>query len=219
MQSGKVHIALNKPPMYICTSSDPEGRPLALDLIPAEAGLRLFSVGRLDFMSCGLVLFTNDGDFAAKLGHPRAGVEKEYMVEATGHIPDELLHSFENGVNIEGERYRAKSVRRVGSRCVKIVLVEGRNREIRRVFSHFRLHPLRLRRIRIGSLYLGDLAEGQSRRLGADEVAALLEGKESVQYGSRFDRPGEKPQALQSRPRPVSRSGEKSLKPKKELTW
>jgi 23S rRNA pseudouridine2605 synthase len=125
-------------------------------------------------MSCGLIFFTNDGDFASKLGHPRSGLEKEYLVEATGHIPDELADSFKKGIVIEGEEYKAKSVNRLGSRAVKIVLVEGKNREIRKVFSHFRLHPSRLRRIRIGLVKLGGLAEGESRPLNKAELDTLL---------------------------------------------
>jgi 23S rRNA pseudouridine2605 synthase len=172
-ESRRHYFALNKPPGYICSSADPQGRPLALDLLPKENDERLYNVGRLDFMSCGLIFFTNDGDFAAKLGHPRSGLEKEYLVEATGHIPDEAIQAFKQGITIEGERYQAKAAERTGSRVMRIVLVEGKNREIRRVFSHFHLHPARLRRIRIGPVRLGDLAEGASRPLTTREVSNL----------------------------------------------
>jgi 23S rRNA pseudouridine2605 synthase len=172
-ETRRVYYALNKPPGYICSSSDPQGRPLALNLLPGEIDERLYNVGRLDFQSCGLIFFTNDGDFAARLGHPRSGLEKEYMVEATGHIPDETIQAFEQGITIEEVHYRAQSVKRIGSRALKIVLVEGKNREIRRVFSHFHLHPFRLRRIRIGPVLLGNLAEGESRPLSKKELAEL----------------------------------------------
>jgi 23S rRNA pseudouridine2605 synthase len=177
-ETRRVYLALNKPPGYICSSSDPQGRPLALDLLPKETDERLYNVGRLDFMSCGLIFFTNDGDFASRLGHPRSGLEKEYLVEATGHIPDETIMAFRQGITIEDVHYRAQSVERVGSRAVKIVLIEGKNREIRRVFSHFHLHPSRLRRIRIGPVTLGDLAEGTSRTLTAPELAQLRQKKQ-----------------------------------------
>ncbi|MDR0290191.1 MAG: rRNA pseudouridine synthase [Treponema sp.] len=177
-ESRLVYFALNKPPGYICSSSDPQGRPLALDLLPKEINERLYNVGRLDFMSCGLIFFTNDGDFASRLGHPRSGLEKEYLVEATGHIPDETILAFQKGIAIDDVYYRAHSAERVGSRAVKIVLVEGKNREIRRVFSHFHLHPFRLRRVRIGPVLLGDLEEGASRPLSAAELAQLKEKKE-----------------------------------------
>jgi len=167
------YLALNKPPGYICSSSDPQGRPLALDLLPREQNERLYNVGRLDLMSCGLIFFTNDGDFAARLGHPGSGLEKEYIVEATGHIPDEAALAFERGITIEGVRYRAHTVQRMGSRALRIVLIEGKNREIRRVFSHFHLHPSRLRRVRIGPVKLGNLAEGASRPLSEQELEKL----------------------------------------------
>ena len=172
-ESRRRYLALNKPPGYICSSSDPQGRPLALDLLPQEHNERLYSVGRLDLMSCGLIFFTNDGDFAAKLGHPASGLEKEYIVEATGHIPDEAALAFERGITLEGEYYRAHTVQRMGSRVLRIVLIEGKNREIRRVFSHFHLHPSRLRRVRIGPVLLGNLAEGASRPLSEQELEKL----------------------------------------------
>jgi len=206
-EARRLYVALNKPPGYICSSGDPQGRPLALDLLP-EAGERLYGVGRLDFMSCGIIFFTNDGEFAARLGHPGFGTEKEYIVEATGHIPDETVAAFENGITIDGESYRAKRADRIGSRCVRIVLTEGKNREIRRVFSHFRLHPLRLRRVRIGPVRLGSLAEGESRPLAADEVAALMEGKAFL--------PADGMREGVSRPAPRPRA---AARPRKELTW
>jgi len=172
-ESRLVYLALNKPPGYICSLSDPQGRPLAVELLPGDIKERLYNVGRLDFMSCGLIFFTNDGEFAARLGHPGSGIEKEYMVEATGHIPEELIDSFEKGIIIEGERYKALAVERLDSRSVRIVLAEGKNREIRRVFSHFHLHPFRLRRIRIGPVKLNDLEEGKSRPLKKFELEGL----------------------------------------------
>ena len=177
----KVYIALNKPPEYICASSDPQGRPLALDLISDKISERLYSVGRLDFLSCGLIFFTNDGYFAEKLGHPSSGLEKEYLVEATGHIPDEVLSAFEEGITVEGINYKALSVKRVNSRAIRIVLIEGKNREIRRVFSHFHLHPLRLRRVRIGPIKLGNLAEGDFRPLTQFEIQNLLDSASGSQ--------------------------------------
>ena len=174
-ESRLVYLALNKPPGYICSSSDPQGRPLAIGLLPDDIKERLYNVGRLDFMSCGLIFFTNDGEFAVRLSHPRSGIEKEYHVEATGHIPDELIGAFEKGISIEGEFYKALAVERLDSRSIKVVLAEGKNREIRRVFSHFHLHPLRLRRVRIGPVKLGELAEGESRALKKFELEGLTQ--------------------------------------------
>jgi 23S rRNA pseudouridine2605 synthase len=170
------YLALHKPPGYICSSSDPQGRPLALELLPAGIRERLYSVGRLDLRSSGLILFTNDGDFAARVSHPSAGLEKEYLVEASGPIPDSVVKAFTQGLVVEGERYQAREIERTGQRQLRICLVEGKNREIRRVFSHFHLHPQKLHRVRIGPVKLGDLAEGVSRPLEEAELAALLGG-------------------------------------------
>ena len=173
------YIALHKPPGYICASSDPQGRPLALNLLPAGIGERLYNIGRLDYESSGLILFTNDGDFAAKIGHPRANIEKEYVVRATRPIPDELPAQFVKGIRLEdapnGETtlFRAASIKRVAPNTLSVVLIEGKNREIRRVFSHFHLHIASLQRIRIGPVLLGDLPEGASRPLTPKERSAL----------------------------------------------
>ncbi|MDR2370400.1 MAG: rRNA pseudouridine synthase, partial [Treponema sp.] len=126
------YIALNKPPGYICSSFDPENRPLALDLLPAEIRERLYNVGRLDFLSSGLIIFTNDGDFAAKLSHPGAGIEKEYLVETSGPIPDSLCDAFSAGVTVDDVYYKAVKVEKTGRKTAVICLVEGKNREIRR---------------------------------------------------------------------------------------
>jgi 23S rRNA pseudouridine2605 synthase len=148
-----------------------------LELLPAGIRERLYSVGRLDLRSSGLILFTNDGDFAARVSHPSAGLEKEYLVEASGPIPDSVVTAFTQGLVVEGERYQAREIERTGPKKLRICLVEGKNREIRRVFSHFHLHPLTLHRVRIGPVKLGDLAEGASRPLKEAEIEALLGGR------------------------------------------
>jgi 23S rRNA pseudouridine2605 synthase len=167
------YLALNKPPLYLCASSDVENRPLAKDLLPREVTERLYNVGRLDFRSCGLILFTNDGDFAAKLMHPSSEIEKEYYVEATNIIPESLLSAFRNGINIEDVFYKCKEIKKVSGRALRIILIEGKNREIRKIFSYFHLHLKVLRRIRIGNILLDDLAEGKTRPLSQEEVAGL----------------------------------------------
>ncbi len=166
------YLVLNKPPMYICSSYDPQGRPLAKDLLPAF-GERLYNVGRLDYRSSGLIIFTNDGDFAEKIGHPRAEIEKEYLVHSTVPIPDEMIEAFQQGIEIEGVLYKSKKIDRLGIKSIRVILMEGKNREIRRVFSHFHLHPEKLQRIRIGPVLLEDLEEGKSRPLTKDEIQQL----------------------------------------------
>jgi len=182
LESRLFYLALNKPSGYICSSADPQGRPLALSLLPAEIGERLYSVGRLDFLSCGLIFFTNDGNFAGRLGHPGCGIEKEYIVEATGQIPDAAVEAFKYGITIEGEHYMAKSAEKTGRKEMRIVLVEGKNREIRRIFSHFHLHPAVLRRIRIGPVLLGNLGKGASRPLTENELSQIFGGHHGNRY-------------------------------------
>ncbi|MDR2103655.1 MAG: rRNA pseudouridine synthase [Treponema sp.] len=173
IESRKHYLALHKPPGYICSAFDPQGRPLAGELLPEDIKERVYNVGRLDYRSSGLILFTNDGGFAAKTGHPRSGIEKEYVVEAAGPIPGQVVEAFEQGILIEGVHYRSTAIERLGLKTLRVVLVEGKNREIRRVFSYFHLHPAKLHRIRIGPVRLLDLAEGKSRTLTAEELRNL----------------------------------------------
>jgi 23S rRNA pseudouridine2605 synthase len=170
------YLALNKPPEYLCSASDSFGRRLALELLPPEIPERLYNVGRLDYLSSGLIFFTNDGGFAAKLGHPSSGIEKEYEVESTVPVPDAFPEAFTAGVLIDGQRYKALKAEKTGKKSLRIVLVEGKNREIRRVFSHFHLHASLLRRVRIGPVMLGSLEEGKTRPLTETELRALYPG-------------------------------------------
>jgi 23S rRNA pseudouridine2605 synthase len=167
------YLVLHKPPFFISSASDPQGRPLAGDLLPRDIAERLYNVGRLDFRSSGLLLFTNDGDFAARVSHPRSDIEKEYLVEAAGSIPDSVVESFSRGLSIEGVLYQARKIERIGRKTLRIVLIEGKNREIRRIFSYFHLHPNRLHRIRIGPVSIGELGEGKSRPLTLEELSIL----------------------------------------------
>ncbi|MDR2418004.1 MAG: rRNA pseudouridine synthase [Treponema sp.] len=188
IESSFHYIALNKPPGYLCSVSDPEGRRLAKNLLPPEIKERLYNVGRLDYLSCGLIIFTNDGDFAAKVSHPSAEIEKEYIVEASGLIPDEVAEEFANGVMIDGVLYRAEGIERLGRKTLRIVLIEGKNREIRRVFSHFRLHPLKLQRIRIGLVTLGNLEQGKTRSLTSKELKGFHRGSATDKNGFKLPR-------------------------------
>jgi 23S rRNA pseudouridine2605 synthase len=171
-ESAFVYLVLNKPPLYICSSFDPQGRSLALDLLP-PCPQRLYNIGRLDYRSSGLIIFTNDGNFAARAGHPRAEIEKEYLVDSSVPIPDRAVGEFACGLVIDGIMYRARSVERTGKKSLRVVLVEGKNREIRRIFSHFHLHPERIQRIRVGPVCIGKLKEGESRPLTGEELGKL----------------------------------------------
>ncbi|MDR2397348.1 MAG: rRNA pseudouridine synthase [Spirochaetaceae bacterium] len=174
LESRLQYLVLHKPPEYLCSMADPQGRPLARELLPKEIQERLYTVGRLDYRSSGLILFTNDGTFAAYVGHPSRCVPKEYLVEASGIIPPVVAEAFVQGIVIEGISYRAESIERLGKKTLRIVLIEGKNREIRRVFSYFHLHPVNLCRIRIGPVCLGDLPVGASRPLTRVEYTGLM---------------------------------------------
>ena len=168
------YILLNKPAGYVCSLSDEKGRSTAADLLSPHFAERLYNVGRLDMFSQGLVLFTNDGDFAAQVSHPSSQIEKEYVVETVSPIPQDLVDRFCRGIRIEGVFYRCLSARLVHPRRLVVVLVEGKNREIRRVFQHFGVSIRRLTRVRIGNLSLDGLEEGRFSELDASQVADLL---------------------------------------------
>lgn len=167
------YIILNKPAGFVSSMADERDRPVAVSLLGADIEERVYNVGRLDQWSSGLLLFTNDGDLAAILGHPSGEIDKEYAIETDLPIPANFREVFEAGVEIEGTVYRARAVRIESERVMHAVLVEGKNREIRRVLEHFGLRALSLRRERIGPLLLGNLAEGAHRELSAEEVEAL----------------------------------------------
>jgi 23S rRNA pseudouridine2605 synthase len=169
----KRYILLNKPAGYISAMSDPEGRPLASELL-AGVEERVYNVGRLDQWSSGLLLFTNDGDLASLLVHPSGGIEKEYDITADAPLSEEFFELFRAGVEIDGVVYRASALARTGPASARIVLVEGKNREIRRVLERFGRKAKVLRRIRIGSLSIGSLAEGAFRELSEAELDSLV---------------------------------------------
>lgn len=166
-------FALNKPVRVLVSEYDPEGRPLAIELVRHLYSGRLFSVGRLDFLSSGLLLFANDGDLAQQLMRPTTAVEREYVVETSDPVTDEILETITRGVTIEGVRYRITRYQRHAARRVSVVLEEGKNREIRRLFAHYRLRVRRIYRNRYGPITLGKLPEGEARPLTANEIGRL----------------------------------------------
>ncbi len=170
----KRYVLLNKPAGYVCTQSDEQGRPVAVDLLKATFPERLYNVGRLDMFSTGAIIFTNDGDFAAKVSHPSAEIEKEYIVESSMPLPRDLAEKFKKGIRVEDVFYKAKDAQELNSHKMKVVLVEGKNREIRRVFENAGVAIRSLERVRIGSLQLGNLKTGEFRQLSDFEVSSLL---------------------------------------------
>ncbi len=170
-----IYIALHKPSGYICSNQDQQGRPLAIDLINTAVKQRLYNVGRLDYMTSGLLFFTNDGEFAKKMTHPSSHVEKEYMVTSKKEIPLELMEQFKRGMIVQGVKYKLKKYTFKGKRTVSIVLEEGKNNELRKVFLSRNITIKSIHRVRIGSVTLSGLNPGRFRKLTPKEVNSLLE--------------------------------------------
>ena len=167
------YILLNKPTGYVCSLSDEKGRMVASDILKPYYSERLYNVGRLDMFSSGLIIFTNDGEFAKKLMHPSSQIEKEYIVETSTNVPEELVKKFTKGLRVEGVFYRCQKAELLNARKVRVVLIEGKNREIRKVFAEYGLGIKSLQRVRIGKVEIGDLKEGNFRELTSEEIASL----------------------------------------------
>jgi 23S rRNA pseudouridine2605 synthase len=172
----QVYWLVNKPRGCLCTNYDPSRRPLVTDLVP-HVSQRVYTVGRLDEDSEGLVLLTNDGDLANKLMHPRFGVEKTYLVQVAGTPHRNDLDQLLKGVWLSEGHVKAKNVKRLKSQgestWLRITLSEGKNREIRRMLAKLKHKVMRLRRIAIGPVELGRLSKGKSRRLSLGELESL----------------------------------------------
>ncbi len=178
----RVYYLLNKPAGYICTNSDELGRPRVVDLI-RDRNHRIYTVGRLDADSRGIILLTNDGDLANIVCHPRYRIEKVYQVVVRGRVDRRTATKLEAGVWLsEGKASPAKviplswDVRR-DETTLAVTLFEGRNREIRRTFSKVGLKVKRLVRTRLGPLEIGDLAEGHFRKLGPADLTFVREAE------------------------------------------
>ena len=173
----KLYIALNKPAGYLCTSHDPQGRRRALDLLPPNLP-RLYTVGRLDGDTEGLVLLTNDGTFSLRLTHPRYKMPKTYRAEVVGPLADDQIARLLQGVRSDGEWLRAAEVfgvRPVGTGTeVQLVLREGKKRQVRRMLAEVGCPVRRLVRLSIGNISLGNLKPGQWRYLTNEEIRSLI---------------------------------------------
>ena len=170
-----VYIMLNKPRGYVTTLSDEKGRPNAAQLV-ADCGKRVYPVGRLDMDSEGLLIFTNDGEFANALMHPKHEVKKTYDVWVTGYVPGCEVR-LSRPIELDGYTIRKPEVKLLKAEGTKarfrVTIHEGRNRQVRRMCEAAGMHCTRLRRIREGSLSLGELPLGKWRYLTAQEVEAL----------------------------------------------
>ena len=179
--SPHVYLVLNKPRGVVSTMSDPQGRRTLTDLV-ADRPERLFHVGRLDTDTSGLLILTNDGDFAQRLAHPSYEVDKTYVAEVTGEVTKATLRRLTDGVTLEDGPVTVSRTRIVqhgtGKTIVELVIHEGRNKIVRRLLEHVG-HPVtRLTRTRIGPVKLGQLKSGELRDLTLDELGLLLDRTE-----------------------------------------
>jgi 23S rRNA pseudouridine2605 synthase len=179
--SAHVYLALNKPRGVVSTMSDPEGRRTLSDVV-VDRPERLFHVGRLDTDTSGLIILTNDGDFAQRLAHPSYEVDKTYVAEVTGEVTKATLRRLTDGVTLDDGPVTVSRTRIVqhgtGKTIVELVIHEGRNKIVRRLLEHVG-HPVtRLTRTRIGPVKLGQLKSGELRDLTLDELGLLLDRTE-----------------------------------------
>lgn len=171
VRPGLVHYLLHKPAGVVTTADDPQGRPTVVELVPSEP--RVFPVGRLDFDTEGLLLLTNDGELAHRLTHPSFGVDKEYLAEVEGRPDRGALARLRKGVELDDGLTAPAKVSLLGPSLVRLVIHEGRNRQVRRMLAAVGHPVVRLVRTRIGPLADPSLAAGQWRPLTQDEVREL----------------------------------------------
>ena len=165
-----VYIMLNKPKGYVTTNSEQFGRKSVLDLIDTD--YRIFPIGRLDMYTEGLLLLTNDGEFANKLMHPKNKVEKTYIANVKGNITEEKIENLRNGVDIGGYITKPAQVRIISKdkNEIEIKISEGKNRQVRKMCEAVGLKVINLKRTSIGKLNLGNLKIGEYRYLNKNEI-------------------------------------------------
>ncbi len=225
-----VYWAVHKPLGYLCTNDDPAGRPRAIDLLP-HVEQRVYTVGRLDESSEGLLLMTNDGELAFALMHPRFGIPKTYQVLVAGRPTPEDIQKLLDGVWLSEGRVRAREVRRMkpqgNSTWLRIVLTEGKNREIRRMLAKLNHKVLKLKRVAIGPVKLDKLPRAKARKVSESELVELRKWVVTAQEkitrltskvaGEQETEPAEKPKMrgdTAAKPTPKPRPmGEKFAKP------
>ena len=166
------YLLLHKPTGYLTTYKDPEGRPTIYDLLP-DRDRYLFPVGRLDMDTSGLLILTNDTAFAERLTNPEYHVPKTYRVKASKVLGDDQLDLLRNGIELKDGPTRPAVVNRLGPAKFEITITEGRNRQVRRMVEALEAKVLKLVRVAIGEIGLGELEVGKTRMLTGEEVAAL----------------------------------------------
>jgi 23S rRNA pseudouridine2605 synthase len=175
--SKKIYIILNKPPGFVCSRKDYLKRQTIYDIVDDNKN-SIFSVGRLDFSSCGIIILTNDGDFANELAHPSGNIIKTYVVESTEIVPDVLIEEFKKGILIEGIKYKALDMKKISGKVCEIFLHEGKKREIREVYKHFNIKIKKLERVAIGKMNLESLKikQGEFKYYTLDQLKGKIYG-------------------------------------------
>ena len=177
LPSNFVYYKFNKPKGCVCSAKDEKGRKTIYDVINSSE--RLFSIGRLDYDTEGLLLLTNDGDFANKIAHPSFHIEKEYRVTVEGEVLESEMAVMRKGVVIDGQRMPSAKIKWLsyekGFTKLSIIIDEGQNRQIRRMFEAIGKSIKLLKRVRIGNVNLGGLKRGEIKELKPYEIASLLE--------------------------------------------
>lgn len=176
MTSTKIYIKMNKPKGYLCTNSDEKGRKTVFSLLDTKE--RLFTIGRLDYDTEGLLIFTNDGEMANKLAHPRNEVKKVYIAKVEGTVKESELACMRSGVVLDGEKLPSCKVEFVemqkGLTKLKITLKEGQNHQIKKMFEGIGRRLLFLKRVQIGEVKLGGLSRGEYKNLTSEEINKLI---------------------------------------------
>lgn len=195
-------ILYNKPAGEICSRKDPEGRPTVFDSLPKVRGQRWINIGRLDINTSGLLLFTTDGELANGLMHPSRGVDREYAVRVQGEVSDEILDNLRKGVELEDGFARFSDVQdgrgKGTNRWYYVVLMEGRNREVRRLWESQGLQVSRLKRVRFGDIFIpSDVKAGRHRELKNADIEGLytragLEAPELPRSAKKTPRRGQR---------------------------
>ena len=177
LPSSFIYLKMNKPKGYACTSSDEKGRKTIFDLLE-DKSVRLFNVGRLDYDTEGLIFLTNDGEFANSVIHPKFQIEKEYIVTVEGAMKESEFAVLRKGAVVDGERMPSARVNPISfdGKVTKlsVIITEGQNHQVRRMFEAIGRDIKLLKRVRIGSVHLGNLYRGKTKPMTADEIASFL---------------------------------------------
>ena len=172
-------LLYNKPENEICTRKDPEGRPTVFDKLPVVKRGRWISIGRLDINTSGLLLFTSDGELANKLAHPSSQIEREYAVRVMGQVTSDMIQRMHKGLLIDGHLCRFTDIQYFAGKGINrwyhVVTMDGRNREVRKLWESQGLKVSRLKRVRFGPIFIPSAVKrGQFQELSGNEVDKLL---------------------------------------------